>query len=61
VRFDPLPHDQILYRMESAPNRPAPLMTKPDIAKLFSEFQRVRSFLSRTGLEEQLLVKRSSP
>jgi hypothetical protein len=61
LRFDLLPGDEVLYRVEGPPSRLSPLITKPDLAKLFPEFQRVRSFLSRTGIEEQLLIKTRAP
>jgi hypothetical protein len=57
LHFELLSEDQLLYRLDEPPSRVSPLITKPDLAKLFPEFQRVRSFLSRTGIEEQLLVK----
>jgi hypothetical protein len=59
LHFELLSGDEVLYRLEEPPTRVSPLITKPDLAKLFPEFERVRSFLSRTGIEEQLLVKRS--
>lgn len=57
LHFELLREDEILYRVEEPPTRVSPLITKPDLAKLFPEFKRLRSFLSRTGIEEQLLVK----
>ncbi len=57
LHFELLDGDEMLYRLEEPPTRASPLITKPDLTKLFPEFERVRSFLSRTGLEEQLLVK----
>ncbi len=57
LHFELLPEDEILYRLESPPTRVSPLITKPALAKLFPQFQRLRSFLSRTGIEEQLLIK----
>jgi hypothetical protein len=58
IAFDLLPEDHISYGYQTSARIPSPGLTKTSVSRLFPEFERTRSFLSRTGIEEHLLRKK---